>query len=95
MAVGDSPNSLPEIRRFFGQNQGKLESSTLPGSVLWLYGTDDITSPNTVTYNVVNKMLTNGNDIDLSVLQGAGHYDVPVVGQPLVQARLKQLFALG
>ncbi|MFF0156068.1 hypothetical protein ACFYRY_00790 [Streptomyces sp. NPDC005263] len=92
---GNSPNSLPEIRRFFAQNQGKLESSTLPGSVLWLYGTDDITSPNSVTYNVVNKMLTNGNDINLSVLQGAGHYDVPVVGQPLVQARLKQLFALG
>ncbi|MDX2681042.1 alpha/beta hydrolase family protein [Streptomyces sp. NY05-11A] len=92
---GDTPNSLPENRRFFEQNQGKLETSTLPGSVLWLYGTDDITSPNSVTYNVVNKMVANGNDINLSVLEGAGHYDVPVVGLPLIQARLKQLFATG
>ncbi|MDH6145057.1 hypothetical protein P3T35_007107 [Kitasatospora sp. GP30] len=92
---GDSPNSLPENRRFFEQNQGRLEGSTLPGSVLWLYGTDDITSPNSVTYNVVNKMVANGNDINLSVLEGAGHYDVPVVGLPLIQARLKQLFAAG
>ncbi|MEV1053783.1 lipase family protein [Streptomyces sp. NPDC049887] len=91
---GDTPNSLPENRRFFEQNQGKLEASTLPGSVLWLYGTDDITSPNSVTYNVVNKMVANGNDINLSVLEGAGHYDVPVVGLPLIQARLKQLFAM-
>ncbi|GGY19404.1 triacylglycerol lipase [Streptomyces djakartensis] len=91
---GDSPNALPENRRFFEQNQGKLERSTLPGSILWLYGTDDITSPNSVTYNVVNKMVANGNDINLSVLEGAGHYDVPVVGLPLIQARLGQLFAV-
>ncbi|MER7468147.1 alpha/beta fold hydrolase [Streptomyces sp. NPDC097981] len=92
---GDTPNLLPENRRFFEQNQGKLETSTLPGSVLWLYGTDDITSPNSVTYNVVNKMVANGNDINLSVLEGAGHYAVPIAGLPLIQARLKQLFAMG
>ncbi|WP_416984462.1 alpha/beta hydrolase family protein [Streptomyces sp. T028] len=92
---GDAPTSLPENRRYFEQNQGRLESSTLPGSVLWLYGTDDITSPNTVTYNVVNKMVANGNDINLSVLEGAGHYEVPLVGLPLVQARLEQLFGVG
>ncbi|MER6355980.1 hypothetical protein ABT186_30220 [Streptomyces sp. NPDC001634] len=86
------PNALPGTRRFFEQNQGKLENSHLPGSVLWLYGTDDITSPSSVTYNVVNKMVANGNDINLSVLQGAGHYDVPTAGLPLIQARLKQLF---
>lgn len=91
---GDTPNSLPANRRFFEQNQGKLENSTLPGSVLWLYGTEDITSPNSVTYNVINKMLANANDINLAVLEGAGHYDVPVVGLPLVQARLRQLFAM-
>ncbi|MEU8568588.1 hypothetical protein AB0C51_09540 [Streptomyces pathocidini] len=86
-------DSSPQTRRFFERNQGKLESSTLPGSVLWLHGTDDITSPNSVTYNTVNKMVAHGNDINLSVLEGAGHYDVPVVGLPLIQARLKQLFA--
>lgn len=90
---GDAPNALPENRRFFAQNQGKLEGSRLPGSVLWLFGTEDITSPDTVTYNVVNKMLNNGNDINLAVLEGAGHYEVPVVGLPMVRARLRQLFA--
>jgi hypothetical protein len=91
---GDAPNSLPENRRFYAENQGRLENSTLPGSILWLYGTDDITSPATVTYNVVNKMLINDNDINLAVLEGAGHYDVSTVGLPLIQARLKQLFAI-
>ncbi|MDG4782291.1 hypothetical protein O7614_21755 [Micromonospora sp. WMMD961] len=91
---GDAPNSLPENRRFYAENQGRLENSTLPGSILWLYGTEDITSPATVTYNVVNKMLINDNDINLAVLEGAGHYDVPTVGRPLIQARLKQLFGI-
>ncbi len=90
---GDAPNSLPENKKFYQENQGKLENSTLPGSILWLYGTDDITSPSSVTYNVVNKMLANGNDINLAVLAGAGHYDVPTVGLPLIEARLRQLFA--
>ena len=67
---GDRPNSLPEKRRFYRENQGKLENSTLPGSVLWLYGTDDITSPGSVTYAVVNKMLINGNDLNPGVLEG-------------------------
>ncbi|MGV9215343.1 alpha/beta hydrolase family protein [Micromonospora sp. RB23] len=91
---GDTPNSLPENRRFYAENQGRLENATLPGSILWLYGTDDITSPATVTYNVVNKMLINDNDVNLAVLEGAGHYDVSTVGLPLIQARLKQLFAI-
>ncbi|MCM2580155.1 alpha/beta hydrolase family protein [Streptomyces meridianus] len=93
-ARGDRPNALPDNRRFYRENQGKLENSKLPGPVLWLYGTDDITSPGSVTYNVVNKMLINGNDINLGVLEGAGHYDVPTVGRPLVEARLRQLFGL-
>ncbi|WP_157488945.1 lipase family protein [Pseudofrankia sp. DC12] len=92
---GDAPNSLPENSRFFTDNQGRLESSTLPGPILWLFGTDDITSPASVTYDVVNKMLTNGNDINLAVLAGAGHYDVPTAALPLVEARLKTLFSLG
>ncbi|NJP34496.1 hypothetical protein [Micromonospora thermarum] len=91
---GDTPSSLPENRRFYGENQGRLENSTLPGSILWLYGTEDITSPATITYNVVNRMLINDNDINLAVLEGAGHYDVPTVGRPLVQARLRQLFGI-
>ncbi|MER6845923.1 alpha/beta fold hydrolase [Streptomyces platensis] len=91
---GDAPNALPENRRFYRQNQGKLENSTLPGSVLWLYGTDDITSPAAVTYDVVNKMLANDNDINLAVFEGAGHYDVPTVGRPLIEARLRQLFSM-
>ncbi|MFY1683643.1 hypothetical protein ACN265_19100 [Micromonospora sp. WMMD730] len=74
------------------ENQGRLENSTLPGAILWLYGTDDITSPATVTYDTVNKMLINGNDINLAVLEGAGHYDVSAAGQPLIEARLRQLF---
>nr|MDT0660385.1 hypothetical protein [Micromonospora sp. DSM 115978] len=89
---GDAPNALPENQRFYAENQGKLENSTLPGSILWLYGTDDITSPATVTYATVNKMLINGNDINLGVLEGASHYDVPVDGLPLIEARLRQLF---
>ncbi len=91
---GETANSLPENTRFFDQNQGRLENSTLPGPVLWLYGTDDITSPSSVTYNTVNKMVANGNDINLAVLEGAGHYDVSTVGLPLIQARLRQLFML-
>ncbi|HET6501253.1 MAG TPA: hypothetical protein VFG87_10880 [Amycolatopsis sp.] len=91
----DGPDALPEIKRFFAQNQAKLESSTLPGSILWLYGTDDITSPSSVTYNVVNEMVANGNDINLAVLEGAGHYDIPVTGLPLIQARLRRLFTPG
>ncbi len=90
---GDAPDSLPENKRFYGENQGKLENSTLPGPILWLYGTDDITSPSSVTYDVVDKMLANGNDINLGVFVGAGHYDVPTVGLPLIEARLRQLFA--
>ncbi|MFY1683589.1 hypothetical protein ACN265_18820 [Micromonospora sp. WMMD730] len=89
---GDTPNSLPENKRFYAENQGRLENSTLPGAILWLYGTDDITSPATVTYGTVNKMLINGNDINLAVLEGAGHYDVSAAGQPLIEARLRQLF---
>ena len=84
---------MPAVQASAGQFDGARGIGL--GSVLWLYGTDDITSPNTVTYNVVNKMVANGNDINLSVLEGAGHYEVPVVGLPLVQARLRQLFALG
>ncbi len=91
---GNGPNLLPENRRFFERNQGRLENSTLPGSVLWLYGTDDITSPGSVTYRIVNKMLANANNINLAVFEGAGHYDVPTVGLPLIQARLRQLFPL-
>ncbi|MGC4865224.1 alpha/beta hydrolase family protein [Micromonospora sp. DT53] len=89
---GGAPNALPENQRFYAENQGRLENSTLPGSILWLYGTDDITSPAAVTYATVNKMLINGNDINLGVLEGAGHYDVPVDGLPLIEARLRQLF---
>ncbi|WP_431919234.1 hypothetical protein [Micromonospora wenchangensis] len=89
---GDTPNSLPENKRFYAENQGRLENATLPGSILWLYGTDDITSPATVTYDTVNKMLINDNDINLAVLEGAGHYDVSAAGQPLIEARLRQLF---
>lgn len=89
---GTTPDALPENQRFYRDNRGKLENALLPGPVLWLYGTDDITSPDSVTYAVVNKMLINGNDINLAVLKGATHYDVPTVGQPLVLARLHQLF---
>ncbi len=39
-------------------------------------------------------MVANGNDINLAVLEGAGHYDVSTVGLPLIQARLRQLFML-
>lgn len=92
---GETTNSLPENRRFFVDNQGRLENSTLPGSILWLFGADDITSPGSVTYDVVNKMLINGNDINLAVLAGTGHYEVPTVSLPLVEARLRKLFSLG
>jgi hypothetical protein len=91
---GNAPNMLPVNERFYAQNQGKLENSVLPGPILWLYGTSDITSPPAVTYGVVNKMLAHGNDINLAVLTGASHYDVPVAGLPLITARLAKLLGI-
>jgi hypothetical protein len=91
---GDAPNYLPEVKRYFDENQGKLENSTLPGSILSLYGSDDITSPVVVTRHTIGKMLSDGNDINAFMLEGAGHYDVPIVGLPLILARLSRLFGL-
>ncbi|MEV4847346.1 hypothetical protein AB0K20_29535 [Micromonospora matsumotoense] len=74
----------------WGRDIGRaLQAGSL---VVWGHGTVGWAPECAPSVQLQNTMLINDNDVNLAVLEGAGHYDVSTAGQPLIQARLKQLF---
>ncbi len=80
----------PTIQAIFKENEaGQVK---LPGETLLVQGTADVNSFTSLVIKLNNKMLLEGTNVSLALIEGADHFGVVMPALPIMRAHWRKLF---